>query len=293
MKRKIRYFHCLFVSILILLSSCNNSNRFDGRNGIKTSHHANGKIRTEIEFKDGLMNGRCISYDLEGKIKSELYYKEGFKSGPSKSYYSNSNIKSLTFYKKGKRDSVFYEYFEDGKVKKEGKYKDGKLEGEMKAYYENGKVLSLLNYKNNKKHGEQRYFYDSGQLKAVTDFYDGRPGIKLEEYTSDGKKIKHDLRILTKEVNKLAFEEMYFYLFKLNKSSSDDQFYMGELDQGKYLPVSYYTLKKKDGFFVKDFFVPQYAYLMDKLNFIAVTKTKFGHDLILTKTVNVAINNYN
>ena len=44
--------------------------------GISRSYYPNGKIRTEIEYKNNRKNGVAKSYDENGKLTGKIVYKD-------------------------------------------------------------------------------------------------------------------------------------------------------------------------------------------------------------------------
>ena len=279
--------------VLPIWFSCNKTDQsFDGKDGIKIVKYPNGKMKVSSEYKNGYLNGRFAEYYEDGKVESEIYYKDNLKEGVFNEYYQDGQLKASMYFRKSLKDSICSYYYKDGQLKRQENYKKGKQDGPLKSFHENGKVASELNFKEGKKHGVQKYYYESGQLKAITNYNEGQPGTNLEEYTKEGKRIKYDFKLLTEEVNKLALDEVFIYKFKFNKPSEDDRIFVGDLVDGKYLPTESTSMIREKGYWLKHFFVPRNSFIQDNLTVIAVTRTHFGHDLILTKKINVALNNF-
>jgi antitoxin component YwqK of YwqJK toxin-antitoxin module len=60
-----------------------------------------------------------------GKLKSEIHYKNGKQEGPRKEWYESGRKKLLKNYKNGKENGIWKEWGEDGKLTYEGIYIDG------------------------------------------------------------------------------------------------------------------------------------------------------------------------
>ena len=86
-------------------------------------------------------------YYPNGKLKAELNYKKGELEGIAKYYYQSGNLKERANYRKGKRERVSTTFHENGKVKEEITYVNGKREGITKLYNENGELISESTYK--------------------------------------------------------------------------------------------------------------------------------------------------
>lgn len=283
----------VFPFILTVLFSCKKvDHAFDGKDGIKIVNYPNGKIKVSSEYKNGYLNGKFTKYHEDGKVESEIYYKDNLKEGVFNEYYADGQLKASMYFRKSLKDSICSYYYKDGQLKRQENYKKGKQHGPAKSFHENGKVASELNFKEGKKHGRQKYYYESGQLKSVTNFNDGEPGTDLEEYSKDGKRVQYDIKLLTEEMNNLALDEVFIYKFRLNKPSEDDRIFIGDLTDGKFLPVEKSHLIREKNYWLKHFFVPRNSFIQDNFTVIAVTSTHFGHDLILTKKINVALNNF-
>jgi hypothetical protein len=95
------------------------------------------------------------SYYANGKIKSEEFYKNGLKNGVYKEYYENGTLKELAFFKDNKQDSVTKMYYISGIVQIERSFKDGKLNGLCKTYYPNGSLKSIATFDNGIENGHE------------------------------------------------------------------------------------------------------------------------------------------
>lgn len=67
---------------------------------------------------EGILNGPSRKYYWNGKIKSEITYKNGKREGPSRLYYENGQLKAEGFYLGGKLAGPVKEYDEKGILKR-------------------------------------------------------------------------------------------------------------------------------------------------------------------------------
>ena len=78
---------------------------------------------------DATMNnleGLETSYNANGQIKEEGNYKNGIKDGLQKRWYENGQLKDEGNYKDGKEDGLWKYWDENGQTKWEQNWKDGK-----------------------------------------------------------------------------------------------------------------------------------------------------------------------
>ncbi len=80
-------------------------------------------------------------YYENGKLKSEVGYKNGRFNGPTKEYYANGKLKLEGFSKDGEPEGLIKTYYESGRIETEVVYKDGEpVAGTFKEYDEKGNL---------------------------------------------------------------------------------------------------------------------------------------------------------
>ena len=87
------YFKILLLSSAVILVSCKQSITLE-----------------QLESKDGLsyynsspFTGICSDYFADGKLKAEMFYENGYLDGEYISYFNNGNIESEGTYQQGNR----------------------------------------------------------------------------------------------------------------------------------------------------------------------------------------------
>ena len=85
-------------------------------------------------------------YFNNGKLKSEVGYKDGRFDGLCRFYYNNGNLKKQFHYENGVVDGKAYEFYENGQYKIEANYNSGVVDDVSKFYYENGNLYSFMVY---------------------------------------------------------------------------------------------------------------------------------------------------
>ncbi len=103
-------------------------------------YHENGKIFQNVNYKDGILNGKRQVYFENGKLKSEESYTQGKKNGKWKAWFDNGSIKETGFFENGQKEGVWKSYYLNGKLKNEGKYVFDRKVDIWKTNYYDGTV---------------------------------------------------------------------------------------------------------------------------------------------------------
>jgi len=157
--------------------------------------HANGRIKSLVQVKEGKMNGLINAWYENGRKKAEGSMKDGQPFGLLKGWYENGHKRTEVRWSTGKL--MFAEAWKpNGEKCPLTNLKDGN--GAMVAYYENGQRILKENYKDGKKNGRWIRWYENGRNESEgnyeSDKLDGliiswhRNGQKEEEgKCKDGK----------------------------------------------------------------------------------------------------------
>ena len=88
------------------------SNRKDG---LWKKYYPNGKIKSEIEYKNGKPSGKFTTYFDNGQIEEKGTWKTGKFTGGYEMYYSNGQIRTQqTFNENGQREGKVVMYHPNG-----------------------------------------------------------------------------------------------------------------------------------------------------------------------------------
>lgn len=112
-----------------------------------SEYFANGKLYSEIPFKDGNRHGTQKTFHLNGKVSSELAYVNGKQQGDYKAYYLNGEISDKGTYIEDLLQGPYTTYYPDGTVQGEASYVDGTLDGSYTYYDFDGKKYYNYTYK--------------------------------------------------------------------------------------------------------------------------------------------------
>ena len=166
----------------------------DERHGIATEWYEDGQQESNLNYKDGKLNGVQRGWHENGKPWYEKNYKDGIEDGTHKEWYENEKPLYEKNYRDGIEDGTHKEWYENGKPKSEDNYKDGELDGVQKEWYENGQQWQEWNYKDGKQDGVIRGWHSNGQLHYDNVYVDGKPtdGVKKAWYENGKLKDKEN-----------------------------------------------------------------------------------------------------
>jgi antitoxin component YwqK of YwqJK toxin-antitoxin module len=193
----------------------NLSNYLSGKlSGTSTSYHNNGKIKSEVNYENGIIvDDEVIEYYDSGNKKSNKQYKSGkingewtfwkkdgslldngkFQNGNGviKEYYDNNQLKFEANYTNDKYNGFVLEYSENGSLAKKENYVNGLLNDERLLYFDNGKLKEKANYVMGKIEGKKTEYFESGVLKEKTEYKNGKKNGWQLTYDEKGK-LKYD-----------------------------------------------------------------------------------------------------
>lgn len=140
------------IPFLILLVSCgpgkekakSDDSTTVNANGerVARSVYDNGKVKSEIPYKDGKKNGIARTFDRDGSLILELPYVNGVRNGVSKKYYTGGTVLAQTT-----------------------EYKDDKMNGVQKKYRGNGNLMSEITYENDFPCSDLKEYLENTSLK--------------------------------------------------------------------------------------------------------------------------------
>jgi antitoxin component YwqK of YwqJK toxin-antitoxin module len=122
-------------------------------------------------------------YDSNGKLVSEANYAEGVLNGRYTEFYPGFGIKLEGNYSLGDHEGTWLYYDVGGKIIGEGVFVKGS--GTQRAFWENGKTKQSTPYKNNKKHGDEILYRENGSIEVTNKYSDGK---LVEKIPGDGQK---------------------------------------------------------------------------------------------------------
>jgi len=166
------------------------------KDGIWRYFYPNGKIKEEITYKDGEINGIVKTYNINGNLLSTILYKNNqivdnnysdtttfdtrkiFDDNGnlvSEGYYKNNiPIGIHRFYNKNKEiiNSILYNDY--GQKIAEGIIdENGRYQGNFKFFFPNGNIKSEGSYINGRRIGKWIFYYQSGKVEQIGYYKNG------------------------------------------------------------------------------------------------------------------------
>lgn len=156
-----------------------------------------GRIKTTVTYKNGVMDGERVTYYENGSRNSIMTVKNNNKIGEEKKFYNFNQIYSTVTYDNNgiengpatyyhltgavshkfnlvnnKIEGEFEEFYSNKQLKSKYTYVAGKIEGVSLSYFKNGQLQSKGNYANVPT-GEWFFYHDNGKLESTGLFKDG------------------------------------------------------------------------------------------------------------------------
>ncbi len=206
--------------------------------------------------------------------------------------YDDGSVASEINYKDKKRHGYAKGYFRNGKLQGEFNYEEGVLHGITKMYYENGNLFRETPYTHGKIDGIQKLYRQSGELLAEVPYKNGELGLGTIEYTKEGKPKKQLPELKIEQIDKLLKNDQYIIRLSLTKKNNKARFYFGELLEGKYKGGDKLSwIPTRNGVTELVYTLSPGAFMMETIQIVAETETSMRTPILLTKKVNVAIEN--
>jgi antitoxin component YwqK of YwqJK toxin-antitoxin module len=103
-------------------------------------------VRSELEVKEGMLNGEANYFYASGNKMEAGQFKNGLKEDKWTRYSDNGSISAVGFYLGGKKNGTWLVYDEKGNKRFEMNYSAGEKTGTWTNWNENGMVLNTKNY---------------------------------------------------------------------------------------------------------------------------------------------------
>ena len=155
----------LFFALMAMLAACDD--------GVQRAYWENGKLKSELRYKNGKLNGECVWYYQNGNKLSQGFYVNDTLEGCFTRWHPNGKIAEEGWYKLGLRDSIGHTYSEKGLLASEEHYRNGELNGEIKKWFDNGQLFQEGQYVDGMMDGAWYIYYPEGQLAAKATYVMG------------------------------------------------------------------------------------------------------------------------
>ena len=111
--------------------------------GLRKIHHKNGKLKSEVNYVDGIRHGNAKDYYETGQLRLEMNYDNGKKHGKSHFYHPNGKLYKLTTYQYDKKHGEVKTYYDTGLAWTEGEFNNGQVCLGFKEYHQSGRPVSM------------------------------------------------------------------------------------------------------------------------------------------------------
>lgn len=180
----------------------------------KWEYFKNNKLKEELNFKNGYLDGRQAYFFPSGEPEYEATFKEGKKNGnwiyyndkggrrelkvyendnlvKTQTFYTNGNVDMERNFKNGKENGYKRTYAQDGTLKSEKNYVNGKQVGRERSLItsNNGQFMKTCNY-NDKGNLDGDYYeewIENKKPKAKGSYVDGQKEGKWTEWYANGE----------------------------------------------------------------------------------------------------------
>ncbi len=106
----------------------------------------NNGTRSEMEVKEGVINGKATYYFASGKIMEAGMMANGLKNGQWTRFTETGLTSAIGFYEAGKKNGTWTIFDEAGKKRMEMNYSNGEKSGTWTSWDETGAVASTKVY---------------------------------------------------------------------------------------------------------------------------------------------------
>lgn len=220
----------------------------DSYSGLFKDYYPDGKLKVEVNLKDGKWEGIGKRYYANGKLRTEGNYVNGNREGIHNTYHENGNVWVEKKYKNGEV-KIRKVYYEDGTLEGVGNYKNGKEEGLQKEYFRNGKMKYEANYKNGKREGLEKEYLPSGELWSEYNNINGElEGLGKDYYESGAlKQERHYKKGKLEGMDKFYYESGKLKQAGNYKNDKSEGLFQGYFENGKLKWEENYKNDKLEG----------------------------------------------
>ena len=154
--------------------------------GIVKEYYEDGKLKRELEYKNGALEGISRTYYQSGELMYEYNYKGGKLEGIARKYYRNGKVAYEWNYRDGKRDGITKSSNKSGLLQVEWNFKDDRLDGITRIYYKDGGIQYIDTYRQGTKINRKAYD-KKGKLEFDQDYpFEGKEKNSIVESVKKG-----------------------------------------------------------------------------------------------------------
>lgn len=246
-----------------LLSERQRLNRYNDKNektGIWKEFYSGTKVKKELNYKDGLLNGYYKEYNEQGTLILTLFYQDGKlieEAGEEEreivvkeKFDDNGNLLERGPYANDIAVGIHKTYNKEGEIIKSRIYddngallsegiidKEGKREGDWQDFYPGGKIRAKGKYINNLRDGKWEFYFEGGGIEQVGNYKIGKENGVWKWYYETGE------IFIEEEFYNGREEGLYIEYDQLGNVIAEGEYYDGEKEGEWIVKINDYIAK--------------------------------------------------
>ncbi len=178
----------LWILAMLMLAACDDS--------VQKDYWDNGKLKSELRYENGKLNGECVWYTENGNLSAKANYKDDVLEGKYTRWHPNGKVASEEHYVGGVLEGETKKWYDNGQLFQEGQYVGGMMDGQWFLFYPSGALAGKADYKlgtgkqvcyeesgykclevpyvDNVKQGKEIYFNPDGRVTKVVEYEHGK-----------------------------------------------------------------------------------------------------------------------
>jgi len=170
--------------------------------------HDGGKLYEEGNYVDSKKTGMWKRFWPNGKLLSEIEYKQNRPLGNYRIYHKDGTIEEQGNWEYNTNTGDFKRYHDNGNLAQDFHFSENGLRnGEQKYYHDNGRLAVDVNIVNGKEQGTLKRYYENGDLKAEVEYNEGKADQSLSRWVGPIKDNQVTKAKPTKASPKVSTEE--------------------------------------------------------------------------------------
>ena len=125
------------------------------------------RVVKQEAYSKGIKHGAWKVYYPNGKVATEIIWKNGERNGAWKEYFEDGQLKLSATFLNDKMVGDYVSYFINKKISRRGRYIDGKQDGKWISYNDNGSYSDIIIYDKGYIRKETRY--KNGKISLIRD----------------------------------------------------------------------------------------------------------------------------
>lgn len=178
----------LLLLAMVMLAACGD--------GVEKAYWTDGKLKSELRYENGKLNGECLWYAQSGELMKKAHYKDDVLEGQCVNWHPNGKMASEEYYVNGKLDGEVKKWYDNGQLFQEGQYTEGMMDGQWFIFYPSGALAGKADYVlgtgkeicyeesgykclevpyvDNLKHGKEIYYNPDGRITKIVEYERGK-----------------------------------------------------------------------------------------------------------------------